>query len=182
MKKILAGQVLLILCCAFYLVWWYRGYRPGTSVNRVGGLNGVLLFITAALGIAGIVCSLGRIEAKTEPKIDPSTILVVGLIAYFVLMIVTRYAFRRIVTTELLLIVGWCVLEMTVINRLFAGGILSGGGFAAMCVVLAAAFLISMVLYVAYYRMEEMKAFYAAMIPLITEALSMAVLTGIVLI
>ena len=46
---------------------------------------------------------------------------------------------------------------------------------------LAAAFLISMVLYVAYYRLEEMKAFYAAMVPLITEASAMAVLIGIML-
>ena len=181
MKKILTGQILLILCCVFYMIWWYRGYRPGTSVNRVGGLNGVLLFMTAALGIAGIVCSLGRVEAKTAPMLDPYTIVVVGLISYFVLMILTRYGFQRMVTTELVLIVGWCVLEMTVINRLYAAEILSGHGFAAMCAVLALAFAVSMILYVAYYRMEEMKAFYAAMIPLVTEAISMAVLTGIVI-
>ena len=54
-------------------------------------------------------------------------------------------------------------------------------GFAVMCIVIAAAFLISMVLYVAYYRMEEMRAFYAAMVPLITEAAAMAVLIGIVI-
>ena len=45
-----------------------------------------------------------------------------------------------------------------------------------LIIVIAAAFVISMVLYVAYYRMEEMKAFYAAMVPLITEAAAMAVL------
>ena len=33
-----------------------------------------------------------------------------------------------------------------------------------------------MILYVAYYRMEEMKAFYAAMVPLVTEGLSMIIL------
>ena len=47
--------------------------------------------------------------------------------------------------------------------------------------VIAVAFLISIVLYVAYYRMDEMKAFYAAMVPLITEAVAMGILTGIVL-
>ena len=42
-------------------------------------------------------------------------------------------------------------------------------------VVLVLAFFVSMVLYVLYYRMEPMKAYYAAMVPLITEAISMAI-------
>ena len=33
--------------------------------------------------------------------------------------------------------------------------------------------------YVTYYWMDEMKAFYAAMVPLVTEGASMAVLTGL---
>ena len=45
-----------------------------------------------------------------------------------------------------------------------------------MCVVIAAAFLISMVLYVVYYRMEKMRAYHMAMIPLITEAVAMGVM------
>lgn len=99
MRKVLIGQMLLILCCIFYLVWWYRGFRPGDSA-------------------------------------------------------------------------------VIVINRLNAAGNLSDGKFVVMCLVIAAAFLISMVLYVDYYRMEEMKAYYAAMVPLITEAVAMAVLVG----
>ena len=181
MRRVLTGQILLILCCLFYLVWWYRGYRPEVTANRVGGINGILLMITAAFGVAGLSFSLMRVPDMKEPVINPMVIVVSGIFTYFVLLLVTRYAFQRIVTTELILIVGWTILEMTVINRLNAAGILSGRGFAVMCVVIAAAFLISMVLYVAYYRMEEIKAFYAAMVPLITEAGSMAVLVGILI-
>lgn len=179
MKKILGGQVLLILCCAFYLIWWYRGYRPGVSADRVGGLNGILLLITAALGITGMLCSLGSIEFKTALRLDPHRIAVMGVITYLVLLLVTRFGFHRIVTTELFLIVGWTTLELTVVNRLLAAGCLSDAGFRAMCVVIAAAFTISIIFYVAYYRMDEMKAFYAAMVPLVTEGVSMAVLTGL---
>ena len=68
------------------------------------------------------------------------------------------------------------VLELTVISSLNADGKLSDARFWIMIVVLAAAFLISMILYVLYYRMEPMKAFYAAMVPLITEGVSMVVL------
>ena len=35
-------------------------------------------------------------------------------------------------------------------------------------------------LYVAYYRMEEMRAFYAAMIPLVVDAIAMSAMIGIV--
>lgn len=181
MRRVVAGQLLLILCCVFYLIWWYRGFRPGTAVNRVGGLNGILLLITTALGVAGIFFSLTYLPEITPPKISTVSIVATGVISYFVLVLVTRIVFKRIVTTELLLIIGWTVLEMVVLTRLNAAGILSGRGFMMMCFVIAAAFAISMVLYVAYYRMEEMKAFYAAMIPLVTEAATMAALVGIVL-
>lgn len=181
MRRILTGQILLILCCIFYLIWWYRGYRPGVTVNRVGGINGILLLITAALGVAGLSFSLMHVPETAKPMIRPAGIVVVGILSYFVLLLITRYAFHRIVTTELVLIVGWTILEMTVINRLNAAGILSGRDFVVMCIVIAAAFLISMVLYVAYYRMDEMKAFYAAMVPLVTEGFSMAILVGILL-
>ena len=179
MRRIMIGQVLLVLCCIFYIIWWYRGYRPGTSVLRASGVNGILLLITAVLGICGLTFSLMPVPETGEPKIDPIAIVAAGIISYFVLLVITRYGFHRIVTTELVLIVGWTVLEMTVINRLNAAGILTDRGFTVMCAVIAAAFLISMILYVAYYRMEEMKAFYAAMIPLVTEAAAMTILLAI---
>ena len=144
-------------------------------------MNGILLFITMAFGIAGVVFSLMQIPAVSEPKINPVLIVASGIAAYVVLLVITRFLFHRIVTAELFLIVAWTMLEMTVINRLNAGSFLAAGSFTVLCIVIAAAFLISMILYVAYYRMEEMKAFYAAMVPLITEAVAMAVLIIITL-
>ena len=182
MRQILVGQALLVMCCIFYLIWWYRGFRPGVIVNRVGGVNGLLLLITAALGLTGLWLSLkpGSIEGRW--KVEPIWIIGVGIAEYFVLLLITRFVFDRIVTLELFLIVGWTMLEIVVINRLNAAGVLTDGRFLFMCFVIAAAFLISMILYVAYYKMEEMSAFYAAMIPLITEGTVMAVLIGAVII
>ncbi|MBR3174958.1 MAG: hypothetical protein IKF55_03710, partial [Oscillospiraceae bacterium] len=56
------------------------------------------------------------------------------------------------------------------------GGALSSTRFAVMDAVIAVAFIVSMVLYVAYYRMEEMKAFYAAMVPLVIGEVTMITL------
>ena len=179
MIHMITGQFLMVLCCMVYLIWWYRGFRPGSNVSRIGGINGILLLITAGLGIAGIVMSLMPVPLVSKIKAEPVMIAGAGIIAYIALLFVTKYCFHRIVTTELLLIVGWAVLEAVVITRMDAAGALGGRGFAFLCFVVAAAVMISLVLYVAYYRMEEMKAFYAAMVPLVTEAAAMVILIAV---
>lgn len=177
MTKVIAGQILLVICCIFYLIWWYRGFRPGMNVSRIGGINGVLLLITAAFGMSGLVLSLMPVPEDLPRKISVGYIVGVGVIVYLGLLLLTRHVFQRIVTSELFLIVGWTMLEIVVITKLNATGGLSDVRFSFMCLVFAIAFVISMVLYVAYYRMEEMKAFYAAMVPLVTEAVSMIILS-----
>ena len=180
MKTIITGQILLILCCIVYLIWWYRGFRPGIYVSRAGGVNGVLLLITMVLGFAGVVFSLMPAEKIREPLVSQVMIVICGIATYFILLVVTKVFFNRVVTTELFLIVGWTMLETIVTNRLYAIGSLGGKSFSAIIVIIAAAFLIGIVLYVAYYRMEEMRAFYAAMIPLVADAIAMSTMIGIV--
>lgn len=181
MTKVITGQVLLVICCIFYLLWWYRGFRPGANVNRIGGINGTLLLVTAAFGIAGLVLSLMPVPEDLPRKISSGYIVGGGVIAYLGLLLLTKYVFGRIVTSELFLIVGWTMLEIVVITKLNAAGTLSDSRFYFMCCVIGLAFTISMVLYVAYYRMEEMKAFYAAMVPLVTEAVAMIILCILVM-
>lgn len=180
MNRLLAGQCALILCCVFYLIWWYRGFRPGVTVNRIGGVNGVLLAVTAILGLTGIAFSFySIIDTEGKLPLSPSFIIFCGVMTYLLLLVVTKYAFHRIVTSELLLIVVWTMLEAAVVNWLNAEGYLTGFRLAVMVIVLILAFVISTILYVTYYRMEEMKAFYAAMVPLVTEAAAMIVLVGL---
>ena len=88
---------------------------------------------------------------------------------------------RHIITGQILLIVCWTTLELSLLNRLDGSGLLSGTRLMAVYVSVLLAFIISMVLYVAYYRMEDNAAFYSAMVPLITEAASMGVLIGMLL-
>ena len=176
MRQIVIGQILMVICCTFYLIWWYLGYRPNTQVNRTEGINGVLLMLTAAFGVVGLVLSLMPVEETSSTKYRQLYIVIGGIAAYIILMLITKYGFHRIVTTELFLIVGWTMFEMSLLNRLSGSGLLAGPRLVIMYVVISAAFVISMILYVAYYRMEDMKAFYAAMVPLITEGASMGVL------
>lgn len=178
--RLFVGQALLVCCCVFYLIWWSISYRPGVSVNRVGGLNGVLLLITALCGISGMVLSISGANslpaAADRRALSGTAVLIGAVLVYFIMMFVTTRFFHRIVTTELLLITGWGALEILVLDALRAAGVFGRGGFLFMIVVVAAAFAVSMVLYVLYYRMQPGPAFYAAMVPLITEGAAMAIL------
>lgn len=183
--KVILGQALLVVCCIFYLIWWSVSYRPGVNVNRSLGWNGLLLLITAASGVAGIALSvMGATELPKlrAPKLNGGYVAIAGIAVYIALLLITRLAFQRPVTTELLLITGWVVLELTVIGSLNAAGKMTEAGFWIMIVVIAVAFLISMILYVLYYRMEPMAAFHAAMVPLITEGVSMGILLIVTLV
>lgn len=152
------------------------GYKPNEQESRGEGLVGTLLMLTALFGVAGLIfCFMPSFETA-HTKYSQTFIVIGGIATYIVLMFVTKYGFQRVVTTELFLIVGWTMLELSIINRLSGSGLLLGPKLITMYIVIAVAFMISMILYVAYYRMEDMKAFYAAMVPLITEGISMGVL------
>ena len=178
MKQLIIGQCLLILTCIFYLFFWYLGFRPGTSVNRGQGITGFFLLMIVISGIAGITLSLKITELTKKTVFSQIYIIIGGIAAYIMLMLITKYGFDRFVTTELFLIVGWTTLEASILNRLVGSGILAGTKLICMTLVIAFAFVISMLLYVAYYRMEDRNAFYAAMVPLITEGLSMGILVS----
>lgn len=180
--KIIAGQALLIVCCIFYLIWWSISYKPDITVDRTGGRNGLLLAVTVICGIAGVVLTLAGNAAAvpvTEPGLSGRQILIGGVTAYFVLLFVTAVLFRRQVTTELVLITGWTMLELTVINALQSAGRISIGRLRALTAVIAVAFVMSIVLYILYYRMKPAPAYYAAMVPLISEGVSMAVIVAL---
>lgn len=180
--KIVCGQACLIGCCVFYLIWWSMTYRPNIA-DHDGTWNAGLLLLMIVFGISGAALSIYGINVapKTdEPQWNGMWIIIGGIAMYVALLFVTNKWLRRPVTTELFLIIGWGILEFSVINALNSSGDLSDARFLAMAIVIAIAIIVSLILYVLYYRMEPMKAFYYAMVPLITEAVSMAILLFLV--
>ena len=176
MRHLLIGQLLLIACCFTYLVFWCLGYKPGTEVNRLGGPTGVFLLIPAVLGLAGVgvtIAGFNGIPASHKPPISMPLVCVIGIVLYLLLMFITWKLLNRPVTTELFLIVGWLVLELCVADA-FAGNGTSKARIVGMVTIIIAATVLSLILYVLYYRMDAEKAYYAAMVPLITEAAGMA--------
>lgn len=176
-EQICRGQFLIVLCCIVYLIWWSISFRPGETVNRIGGVRGVLLLLTAVLGIAGVILNAhgnGMVPREAE-AVSGTVFFIGGAAAYLLLLLVTGVFLKRPVTTELFLITWWTVLELMTLNALNGAGFLSGGRLAFLVILTAAACAVSLVIYMLYYRMEAWKAFYAAMVPLITEGICMAV-------
>ena len=177
MLQIKIGQWLLVICCIFYLIWWSIAFHPNHGDDHTSGLDGWLLLITALFGLAGIAINLIGIRDSGAGKgfTNGAMIAVVGVIVYIVLLIGTRLIFHRQVTTELLLIVGWTMLEISSVNVAFALEAVSWEKVVAILVIVVIAAVASFICYMLYYNVAPMTGYFFGMIPLITEAVSMVV-------
>ena len=173
-KEILWGNILLIICCAFYLVWWLLAFKPAGAVR--GMRTGWLLIPAFAAGMAAIIFTgRGILSASVKVKAFPGGwLLLGGVAAYIILFAITRMLLKRPVTTELFLIVGWAVLALSEINALYGTGRFSHGLAVAFAVVVVAAALISLVCYVLYYNLGNTSGYIDGMIPLLMVALVMS--------
>ena len=178
MNLLIWGHVLLILCCAFYLIWWGTAFRPGFEGSRVGGVEGILLILAALFGLAGMAVTIMGInvgERSIPPLLPTFVITIGGVVVYCVLLALTSLIMHRQVTTELLLIVGWLVLELCSVNAAYSAGIY--GKTAAFLIMISAAVIsaASLGFYLAYYRVKPFTGYIFGMIPLILIGICMGV-------
>ena len=84
MDQIRVGQGLLIICCVFYLIWWGVAFHPNHGDSHTSGIDGILLLITAAFGLAGLYFNMLGI-VKTPPErglVSGLVIIVAGIVTY----------------------------------------------------------------------------------------------------
>ena len=173
-KQMFRGNLLFIVCCAFYLAWWLLAFRPA---GAVGGMKtGWLLLPAFAAGLAAVLFTLkGIFSAPAQTTLFPGGVLAWGgVAAYLSLLAITRLLFHRPATTELLLIVGWAVLALSEINALYGLGRFSHGLAVGFAAVIGAVLLLHLVCYVLYYRLGARASYIDGMLPLLTAALVMA--------
>ena len=177
-KEIFQSNILLVICCAFYLIWWLLAFKPAGAVR--GMRTGWLLIPAFAAGLAAIIVAIkGILSASAKVNLFPGGLLLWGgVAAYLILLALTRLLFKRPVTTELFLIVGWAMLALSEINVLYGTGRLSHGLAAGFAVVVGVAALISLVCYVLYYNLGNQAGYFDGMVPLLMVALVMAGLSA----
>lgn len=170
-KYIAAGQGAMALCCLFYAAWWYVAYNPEVNEDPFSGKAGILFWITFACGIAGVYLNIYGIRNLADTK----QICLIGCAAYIALLAVTVLIFHRPLTAELFLIVAWATMETAAIFAAFHSDILNGNYPTMLVIVIAVTTIFSMIAYLLYYSIDEWKAFYLGLLPLIADALSTAI-------
>ena len=181
MNQIRLGQGLLIICCAFYLVWWCAAFHPSHGNSHASGIDGILLLITAIFGLSGLAVNLiGLRDSGARGAVSGWVILVSGLAVYLVLMLLTGSILHRQVTTELLLIIGWVMLEFASVNAAYAFGRIIGWPLMILLAMIVIAGILSLVFYLLYYDVSPMTGYYFGMVPLVMEAACMITFEGMV--
>ena len=179
-RQLLRGDVLMIGCCIFYLLWWVIAFRP---VGAVRGLkSGWLLIPAFILGIAALAAIVQGAEGTDAAHafFTGQTVLMAGVLAYVVLLLYTGIALHRQVTTELFLIVGWTALAFLEVNALCSLGTVSRTGAVALFVLALLFAAVSMVCYLLFYGLDERAGYVDGMVPLILVGIYMLVLAVLI--
>ncbi len=171
--KILTGNIMMIVCCAFYIAWWLIAFHPDHAVK--GFKSGWLLIPAFIFGVYGFSQIIAGIPIKEGNVSLFATMVPVigGIIAYAVLFIVSLAILKRPVTTELFLIIGWSVLILLEMNSLYSLGYYSKTAAVAVIIITLIAGMISLVCYALYYNLDSVKGYIDGLIPLALAAIVM---------
>lgn len=173
-KQIFRSNLLLVICCAFYLAWWLLAFKPAGAIK--GMKTGWLLIPAFVAGLVSIILAVKGIQSASirVALFQSGSLLWGGIAAYLILLAITVLLFKRPVTTELFLIVGWTVMALSEINVLYGMGLFSHRLATIFAVVIGVAALISLVCYVLYYNLGDRAGYFDGMVPLLMVALVMS--------
>ncbi|HUM82269.1 MAG TPA: hypothetical protein PLN48_00625 [Lachnospiraceae bacterium] len=175
MWEIFAGNGLLLVCSLFYLLWWTLVFKPGASGSAAGTASITLAVLTGIVGLGLMLAGLNA-HVKDFRSFSNWYVILAGIILYAVLLLITRFAFDRQVTSELLIFTGWTVLEISVVNEMYGIGRFGTGLSIFLAAVIVLILIISLICYVLYYRLDAYKGWIDGMIPLISVAAGMVVI------
>lgn len=164
----------MIFCCIIYLIWWMFAFNPTKNFSSVPKI--ILFILTLFVGLLGImflVVGINKLPCIRE-NIHNLSIVAIGAVLYVVLLFVTNKIFHRQVTTELILIVGWAILQFCVINSVYKANEMNFPFSIIMIIFVFLAIIISLVCYLQYYKLKAIQAFYVGMIPLALFSIVMA--------
>lgn len=175
MKDLLHGNILLIICVAFYLLWWILAFMPGKKLPTA--LSAPLVIFAAAIGLVGGYMELKAMASisLTRSLIGGLPLLGIGVIVYLVLMLVSGFILKRPITTELILIVGWCVLQINYINVLYGTHTIAFLLTMIMIVAIILVGIFSLIAYLYYYKLPPLPSYLDGMVPLILIGITMII-------
>jgi hypothetical protein len=178
-REIFFGNLSFFFCSLFYLVWWIIVFRPGSAGGgKIGWACLAAAFVTGIAALALMAAGINALSPASK-GVPVWGILLGGILCYFILLPVTAFAFHRQVTSELLIMDIWAVMQLCCITVLRGTGHLGEGGAAALTVLVGLAAVAGLVCYILYYRVSGAASWWDGMIPLLSDALVMAVFLGV---
>ena len=177
--KIMVGNLGMMACIVFYLIWWYIAFNPNKDFPYAA--KAALLVLTVIPGIFGLVQLIKgiRLLSGSAGGVKPLTIVLAGVGVYVVMLLATYFLAHRQVTTELALIIGVSVLELCVENALYSAGVVDRLDMLIYIFFLVVVSLVSLVCYLSYYNLGKMAAFYDGMVPLALFLILILYQTGV---
>jgi len=162
----LAGHLLIVLVGVLWSIYWTRDFSAEASGTP---LSGVLALAALLCGLAAfmlIPASIPVLPLGTVRMPFPLASIPLWGTAFFVLwFLASTLLFRRPVTSELLLIPLWAVLEACALHALASSGWLSGRQAVALAVLTAVALLAGLVCYILHYRLDEHGRYINGLVP-----------------
>ena len=95
------------------------------------------------------------------------------ILPFIILLVISNIVFHRMVTTELFLIVGWAVLNLIVVDTLYASGLFSDGVSSLFVVLTLIVVVASLYCYMIYYDLEKWKGYIDGFLPLVMVGIAM---------
>ena len=168
--EVFGGNLLLVATLGFYIAWWTAAFRPNADDKPAGA--GLLLLAALFAGVAAVAIMVLGIDALSQVgKGFPVMAILLGAApVYIFLLAITKIAFQRAVTSELLLIIVWAALEYSTMAVLRSSGRFSLGQALMVGALVALATGAGLVGYVLHYRLDETARFWNGLIPLIVDA------------
>ncbi|MGI6721357.1 MAG: hypothetical protein ACOX4I_02180 [Anaerovoracaceae bacterium] len=181
-RALFAGNIVFIICIVFYLLWWGIAFRPPGGYHGSAG-TAVLLVCALIAGLAGTIMSVRALMHPAGEAVNRAPhgwmIGLAGVVIYAVLLLVSSRLLHRQVTTELLLIVAWGVLQICIICAAYRAGGIGRGSALALAVLILAMAVISLLCYLKYYGLPERTGYYVGMVPLILALIGMACVNAV---
>lgn len=179
MKELLYGNRSMIVCVICYLAWWIITFKPPAPKGTLtGSLFLIGAFIFGIGGIFMIVHAMTRMEGQdiVNPFMPVWIVPVAGIISYVILLVLSSKLLHRQVTSELLIIIIWTVLEICFVITMYRYGFIGNGVLSVLIAGIIAVTVISMICYMLYYKLEYTKGYYDGMVPLILTGIMMVVI------
>ena len=173
-KMLAAGNWIMVLCGAFYLAWWVIVFRPPKMQYSPVGWG--LLSLAFMAGIIGVYL-MGKALCTPIPEAFPGIrgvwILMAGVLCYATLLWGSTVIFHRQVTSELLIITAWTVLELCTLNFLYRSGRVHQTAALILTAAVLTAMVVSLICYLLYYWLTYTEGYVVGCIPLILAEIVM---------